>query len=521
MRTLTAPPDQRVGDPVLEDVPDRTGWRKFAYLLGPLLFSMPFMILAFLPKRHGFVSAEHSHAVFDALVAKGNGQLDQLGQNAAPLVGTFAYLVPSLLGLRVLAALAAGAATWVVWRQLAGVRLAPGLRALLLAGFATSPAMLFLSDAAASQMITLLLLLVAWRLYLRFVTLGVTWSGFAAGLVLALAFFCDFTSILYVIPFAIAAPKALFRGVRVHPQDRFQAAVTGFLVIALPAMFALAAWCYATWIISGNPFGFSDQVPLDGTQPLFTGTQRALEAMAGDLVRVPLYPLVALALLTRNRRTLVAYLFPLILTTALRLAGHAGNEAFTLATYHGFALIGVIALAQRWPQRLRMSWAHRSARNSLVAFLVVVGSVQLTVNLTYSLRSPEPQAWRSAILDGQTLEAESVSAEVGRVLADRRSHSVLADDNAYKLIARHGTIDPYVMPSDARFELAHSAPQDWVDHILVNTSPSAYDHLSQDFSGLVPSFYTDYEWPGWRVLTRVGATPVRESLRVLPEAHAD
>jgi hypothetical protein len=513
MNALTTPRrDQRAGDPVLEDVADRTGWRRFAFVLGPLLFSLPFMILAFLPKRHGYVSAEHSYAIFDALLAKEAGQLEQLGQNSAPLVGTFAYLFPSLFALRVLAALAAGAATWVVWRQLAGVRLSPGLRALLLAGFATSPAMLFLSDAAASQMITLLLLLVAWRLYLRFATFGVTWSGFAAGLVLALAFFCDFTSILYVIPFAVAAPRALFRGVRVHPDDRFRAAVTGFLVIALPAIFALIAWCYATWILSGNPFGFSDQVPLDGTQPLFTGAQRAVDAFVGDMVRVPLYPLVALALLSRNRRTLLAYLFPLVLTTVLRLAGYSGNEAFTLATYHGFALIGVIALVQRWPQRLRMSITDRAVRDSIVAFLIVAGSVQLTVNLSHALRSPEPQAWRSAILDGRTLDSESTSAEVGKVLAGLRSDSVLADENAYKVIARHGTIDPYVMPSDARFELARSAPHEWVDHILVNTSPSAYDKLSQDFNGEVSNFSTDFEWPGWRLLTKTGAAPIHETL---------
>jgi hypothetical protein len=202
----------------------------------------------------------------------------------------------------------------------------------------------------------------------------------------------------------------------------------------------------------------------------------------------------------------------LVLTTLLRLAGYAGNEAFTLATYHGFALIGVIAIVQRWPQRLRMSFADRATRGSVLAFLVLAGSMQLAVNFDYSLRSPEPRAWRSAVLDGKDLEVEEISAHVGGVLGRQRAHSILTDDNAYKIIARHRTVKPYVMPSDARFELARSAPGSWVDYILVNTSPSAYDHLSQSFAGNVDGFYTDFEWPGWRLLTRVGAPPLADQL---------
>jgi hypothetical protein len=514
MSSLTTTlPDQRAGDPVIIAVPDRTGWRRFAYPLGPLVFSLPFMILAFLP-RNGYVSTEHSHAVLDALLIRASGHLEQLGQNAPPLVAVFAYAFPYLVALRVLAALAAGFATWVVWRQLTDVRLSAPLRALLLAGFATSPAVLFLSDASASEMITLLLLLVAWRLYLRFVTEGITWSGFAAGLVLALAFFCDFMSILYVIPFALAAPTALFRGVRVHPDDRFRAAVTGFLVIALPAIFALLAWCYVTWIIQGTPFGFTGTSTIEESAFLFTGTQRAFEAFVGDMLRVPLYPFVAVLLLTRTRRTLIAYLFPLVLTTLLRLGGYAGNEAFTLATYHGFALIGVVAIVRRWPQRMRSTFRARAARTSVAGILALAGIVQVGINLEYSLRSEEPRAWRTAVLDGTAEPGEIISDRVGDVLSTLERDSVLADDNAYKLIARHRTVTPYVMPVDARFELARSAPAEWVDHILVNTSPSAYDQLSQHFGGSVQNFYTDYEWSGWRLLTRVGAVPLSERISV-------
>lgn len=510
----TTQPDQRADDPIVLTTLDRSGWRRYAYALGPLVFSLPFMMLAFLPKRNGYVSADHSRAVLDGLIAQSSGHLEQLGQNAAPLVALFSYAFPSLNALRILAALAAGFATWVVWRQLAEIRLSSPVRVLLLVSFATSPAILFLSNGSASQMITLLLLLVAWRLYLRFITEGITWSGFAAGLVLALAFFCDFMSIAYVIPFALAAPSALFRGVRVHPDDRFRAAVTGFLVIALPAIFALAAWCYVTWVISGTPFGFSDQVPQDGDTPLVTGTQRAAAAFFGDMLRVPIYPLVALLLLSRSRRTLVAYLFPLALTTVLRLAGYSDNEAFTLATYHGFALVCVITLVQRWPQRMRQTRSARTYRGFIFTLLVVAGTVQLGVNFHYALRSPEPLAWRQAILDGKPLANEVIANRVGDILSRRKADSVLADDNAYKLIARHRTVEPYVMPTDARFELARSAPSAWVDHILVNTSPSAYDHLSQDFSGNVHDFYTDVEWPGWRLLTRVGATPLADEIEV-------
>jgi hypothetical protein len=513
MSSLTATlPDQRADDPVVVMTPDRAGWQRYAYPLGPLIFSMPFMILAFLPRRLGFVSAEHSHVILDALLAHSTGALSHLGRNSSPLVSVVGYAFPYLLTLRILAAFAAGYATWVVWRQLSEVGLAPAVRALLIAGFATSPAVLFLSDAQASEMITLLLLLISWRLYLRFVGQGETWSGFAAGLVLALTFFCDFTSIAYVIPFAIAAPRALFRGVQVDPHDRFRAGVTAFLVIALPAIFALIAWCYVTWILSGNPFAFSDQVPQDGDLSLFSGTQRAWEAFLGDMARVPLYPLVALLLLARSRRTLVPYAFPLALTTIMRIVGSADGEAFTLAVYQGFALIGVVTVVARWPQRLRNTFAARAVRACVLSFLVLAGCVQLAVNTHMTLRSPEPARWHQTVLDGRPLADEQTSAHVAQVLSTQPAHSVLADDNAYKMIARYRTVTPYVLPTNARFELARSAPEDWVDHILVNTSPSAYDHLSQDFSGNVKDFYTDFEWPGWRLLTRVGAAPLADEL---------
>jgi hypothetical protein len=480
----------------------------------PLVFALPYLVIVFALPQNGFASSEHSHAILDGLLARRAGALDQLGQHASPLIAWLAYLIPSLNALRTLAALAAGASVWIVWRQFSEIPVPAFLRALLLAAFATTPAILFLGYARASEMITLLLLLVSWRLYLRFVQFAVTWSGFAAGLVLALAFFSDFRSIAYVVPFAIAAPRTLFRGVRISDDDRFRAAVTGVLVIALPALIALLAWSYVTWIVNGSPFAFgnaSGNDPAAASQEfLFTGSQRALEAFAGDMTRVPLYPIVGLLMLLRSRRTLVAYVFPVVLTTALRLMGDADSEAFTLGTYLAFSLVGVSAVFARWPRRFRRSRNSRISRSTSVVCLVVAALVQLGANAHYSLRSAEPAAWNRSLLQGHPDATEQQSDHMGALLAALPDHSVLADDNAYKIIARHHTVGPYILPSDARFELVRSAPAEWVDHILVNTEPTAYDHLSQNFSGEVPDFYVDVQWPGWRLLTRTGATPLAD-----------
>lgn len=191
---------------------------------------------------------------------------------------------------------------------------------------------------------------------------------------LALAFFCDFTAIAYVIPFAIAAPKALFRNSRVNDDQRLKAVITGFLVIAMPAVFALIAWCYVTWITQGSPFAFVTRPGQEGIgasqATWIAGTQDLLATVGDDLARVPLYVLVAI-LPMNSGRILLAYVFPVLLSAFERLAAFPTSEAFTLGTYLAFAMVGLVAVFRR--ERVQN---HRHASHYGTVCAAIVGSLR-------------------------------------------------------------------------------------------------------------------------------------------------
>jgi hypothetical protein len=481
-------------------------------LWGVTLTAIPFVALAVLTTKSGFVANEHGRAVTNVLVSEQFGNISQRVLEMPPLISVLTVLHPTLFFLRCIAAVSAGVMVWVTWRQVREAELPSWVSTVIVAAVALSPALLFQSSTQISEMIAVTCVLLSWRYYTRFVYLGVTWNGFAAGLLLGLAFFANFASAFFVVPFALAAPASLLKGEQLSRSDRWRADIAGILVIGFPALFALTGWVYVDWTFTGSPFSFLgdpagpfslyDDVSIQST----IGVHDAIGQIPGDLWRAPLYPLIGVLLWRRGLRVVVAYCFPVVLVTLIRSVGVPFSESFAITSYLGFALVSLVAMFARPLKDASVGQRH------LVIFVVLAfATLQIAVDFFVPMRSNEATTWYDSVIDRKQTPTEASTKALGSVLRTQPAGSILADDaTTFRIIAYGGTVKPFVLPTNARFEPAVSQPQQWVNHILIPTQPDGRDRLYQRFSGDVPGFYDDLVTPDWRVLTRDGAQSLRQ-----------
>lgn len=127
--------------------PDRGSWT----LLGPLIFSLPFLVAGYFATGHHFLSNHHAHLIEKALIAVDRGRLELIGFVYPPLPFLLLLPWPTAMLASALAALAAGTTAWILWRRLAHVPMPLAVKALLLAAAVGTPALLYLGRPATSS----------------------------------------------------------------------------------------------------------------------------------------------------------------------------------------------------------------------------------------------------------------------------------------------------------------------------------------------------------------------------------
>jgi hypothetical protein len=457
-------------------------------LLGVLAFSLPYLLLGWLVQNSLFLSDTRARLLGRILMAIGDARLENIILNYPLFPSLVAALRPAPSTLMIASALTAGATLWLLWQTLANTQFNVFVRAILLFAFAAVPTTAFLATQSFGEMLALLLLLIAWNYFVAFVRTNTTWKAFVAGLVIGLAFFVSLHALVYGLVFVISAPFYLYQHGEGTLSQQRPRILTGTIVIAFPLVVAFLAWTYLCWIFTGEPFIYTRDVvsPLAAfrespTAPLL-GLQAVLNASFYDVLRLPLYILVGILTAIYAPHRLATFLVPLVIITVLRALGWSYGEPFALATMSLVALAGI-------PLQRRLGW-------------VLVPAAALQIFLAYGVeyRSVEQNEWKNVLLTNSAAVQDDNETELARWLAALPPNSVLIDSRAaYRLIARMGTAAPLVGADAPEYQLAVSAPADYVDYILVTEG----DQLAQRFDLAPPAGFTlDNRWLSGRLYRR-------------------
>ncbi len=459
-----------------------------------LLSSVPFLVLAWLVHRAGYLADGRAQVISQALVVRRVG----IGQNFPnlypPLPFLTASVAPHALVLGVLSALATGGIVWGIWQHLIQV---PSIRMrtrwLLLIAFIITPSMLTLSVTSYGEMAALCLYVLSWLTFQAFASVpnGQAWNAFLAGLLLGIAFYFNGIAVLFLL-FYVAA---LVNYLRLNPDPndndagRMWAAI---LVLVFPLAAALLIWVFLHWIYTGNlivlPAGLT-------ITPLQQRLVAAIPQTVGEFISLPVLIAVVFVTALRNPRALVLVLMPVCAVSVARLLGFTFQSGFAQGLY---LVTGLVSISRQVP-----TYRVPALTLGAVAHIILSGAF-----LWFELRA-EPNI--DQLLSPQA--NQPIEAPILDWLANAPPQSVLADDaTAYRFIAMHGSAAPFVVPDDALYPLAAYDATSYVDYLLLAAPPQdaatnplaptvwQQDRISIRFAQAVPAAFVLIEAvDGWHL----------------------
>lgn len=490
----------RGGLPRTPRAPDVVAKRRgrLVHIVTIVVFATPFLLLVWYATEIHFISNFHASTVTKALLALDRGRLELIGLVYPPVPFLIAMASPSAWALGAASGLLAATIVWLLWRHLIDAGVALGVRLLLVGTLFMLPAFLFIATQSIGDVGTLLLFLLAWRSYERFMLSGQTVSGFMAGLVFGAGFFLNFHALSYGIVYAAISPLFL-RSER--QQDGHQPGrLAGALVIGFPVIAATVCWTYLNWLFTGRMFAFliDPDAParafVDAEGTAFLGFSEALRSAGADLVHVPIYLVIGALVAIRSPRRFPAYLAPLVVVTVLRAIGFSYTQSFSVSTF----AVAAIASAQ----------VVRTHAAVLLVSLTCV--LQIGLGLVLATGGAEADEWRDRVVDGRATSSDEMERAIADRLALVPERKILADDrSAFRLVARSGSAAPYVLPADRAFEPTLSAPGRFVDYVLVSENPAPGDEVAFQYGDAAPGgFRLTTRWPGWKLYEREGAPPL-------------
>ncbi len=408
--------------------------------------SLPFILLAWLVWRAGYIGDTRARLVTQALVVRRVGIGDNFPELFPPLPFLTASIAPNVLVLGVLSALATGGIVWGIWQYLIPVPIPMRTRWLLLIAFIMTPSVLTLSVTSYGEMMALCLHVLSWLSFQAFMREGQTWNAFLAGLILGVAFYFNAIAVLFLFLFV----AALVNYLRLHPDPdhhdtgRMWAAI---MVLVFPIVAAMFIWLFLYWVYAGNVFAMRNSF---ATVALNERLLTAIPQTVGEFVSLPVLIAVAFVTSLRNPRALVVVLMPVIAVLIARLLGFDFPAAFAQGLY---LVTGLVSISRAIP-------SHR------VPVLTIAAVAQIIISgafLWFELQA-EPNIY-------QLLTPEANQHPENAILfwlEDAPSGSVLADDEAaYRFIALNGSARPFIVPDDALYPLAAYDPRSYVSFILM------------------------------------------------------
>ena len=418
-------------------------------LLG-LLLALPVGVAALALVQEGYLSHANAAYLGKVYTALDRGKLETLGFSYPPLPLLLLLPWPSPWAPAVLGALALGLGFGLLLTE--ARRRSEPLLLVLFAGFLLSPAPFYLVAEDLAQTLGLVFLWWAWTFYRRWLDEGLSFHLFASGLVLGAA--------VYTTP--IALPLGLFFALGLGLFRRLEppAWAAASLVLLFPLLSTLFAWGYLSWTFTGE------------TAFLYAALPKETPSLGTVLLASPAYLGMGLLILLRPRASFLLYPVPLLLFLALPPLGFGYTLPLAVGLLFLFALGGL--------PRLALGPRIRAVGLGLALLQAALGWALLP--------SPEPPP-------------DALERAIGQALAQAPPRSILADDReSYRLLAWAGTARPFLLPPDAGFTLALSAPSLYVDRVLVCPGAGAlYRRYGEDDP---PGFREVWRYNGCRLLER-------------------
>ena len=418
-------------------------------LLG-LLLALPVGVAALALVQEGYLSHANAAYLGKVYTALDRGKLETLGFSYPPLPLLLLLPWPSPWAPAVLGALALGLGFGLLLTE--ARRRSEPLLLVLFAGFLISPAPFYLVAEDLAQTLGLVFLWWAWTFYRRWLDEGLSFHLFASGLVLGAA--------VYTTP--IALPLGLFFALGLGLFRRLEppAWAAASLVLLFPLLSTLFAWGYLSWTFTGE------------TAFLYAALPKETPSLGTVLLASPAYLGMGLLILLRPRASFLLYPVPLLLFLALPPLGFGYTLPLAVGLLFLFALGGL--------PRLALGPRIRAVGLGLALLQAALGWALLP--------SPEPPP-------------DALERAIGQALAQAPPRSILADDReSYRLLAWAGTARPFLLPPDAGFTLALSAPSLYVDRVLVCPGAGAlYRRYGEDDP---PGFREVWRYKGCRLLER-------------------
>ena len=460
--------------------------------MGVAVLALPFLAAGFEAHRIHFLSNQHAHLIAKALLVLDRGRVELIGFVYPPLPFLLMLPRPHPLWASTLSGVLGGAIAWILVHRLVRAGLALWQVVLVMLGALLTPVAFYLATQALNHTLMLLLLLLAWVYFLRFTRQGYTRAGFVTGMLLGLAFFVNHHAWGFALGYALAAPIFL----KERTPGRILAVV---FVLLFPVLWAAFVWMYVNWVFTGHPLTFLHHPESSlfvysraFLEEPIVGWPLALRSTLEDLKAVPLYGAVALVVLVTHPRRIGVYLLSLLLITTVRAWGMVYEPAFARSTY---LVIALAALPRNLAPRYR-------------ALVVVLALVHLPL-AWLGKPAGEMRAWQTALLQNAPLARDREEMDIGRVLAAFPPQRVLMDDRAaYRLVARTGTARPFLLPADALYPFAVSAPDRYVDALVVPTRPLAHlgGPLLETYVERPPAgFLRARVWREWQLYLREGS----------------
>ncbi|WP_353299941.1 hypothetical protein [Thermus thermophilus] len=418
-------------------------------LLG-LLLALPVGVAALALVQEGYLSHANAAYLEKVYTALDRGKLETLGFSYPPLPLLLLLPWPSPWAPAVLGALALGLGFGLLLTE--ARRRSEPLLLVLFAGFLLSPAPFYLVAEDLAQTLGLVFLWWAWTFYRRWLDEGLSFHLFASGLVLGAA--------VYTTP--IALPLGLFFALGLGLFRRLEppAWAAASLVLLFPLLSTLFAWGYLSWTFTGE------------TAFLYAALPKETPSLGTVLLASPAYLGMGLLILLRPRASFLLYPVPLLLFLALPPLGFGYTLPLAVGLLFLFALGGL--------PRLALGPRIRAVGLGLALLQAALGWALLP--------SPEPPP-------------DALERAIGQALAQAPPRSILADDReSYRLLAWAGTARPFLLPPDAGFTLALSAPSLYVDRVLVCPGAGTlYRRYGEDDP---PGFREVWRYKGCRLLER-------------------
>ena len=415
-----------------------------------LLLALPVGVAALALVQEGYLSHANAAYLGKVYTALDRGKLETLGFSYPPLPLLLLLPWPSPWAPAVLGALALGLGFGLLLTE--ARRRSEPLLLVLFAGFLLSPAPFYLVAEDLAQTLGLVFLWWAWTFYRRWLDEGLSFHLFASGLVLGAA--------VYTTP--IALPLGLFFALGLGLFRRLEppAWAAASLVLLFPLLSTLFAWGYLSWTFTGE------------TAFLYAALPKETPSLGTVLLASPAYLGMGLLILLRPRASFLLYPVPLLLFLALPPLGFGYTLPLAVGLLFLFALGGL--------PRLALGPRIRAVGLGLALLQAALGWALLP--------SPEPPP-------------DALERAIGQALAQAPPRSILADDReSYRLLAWAGTARPFLLPPDAGFTLALSAPSLYVDRVLVCPGAGAlYRRYGEDDP---PGFREVWRYKGCRLLER-------------------